>query len=252
MSDTPAWASRSPDDRQALAQRRHRRMARAEPQRGRLCAHLRPAALGDDALELRDRLLGVLHGRRRQRRQRRLRHLDGARGGIEALAEIAALVLVDQRLRARRPGRRRARPRGRRPRARSPAQGGAARRAGCGWRWSGDLVIAVPEAPKPPNPRAGSAFSRSQTRRARQVPDTSNLRAAGKGGAGRICDECRDNCVQTHQTPGGGNPGGLVAAEDGGDRPAVAWRSRAGRGSGRSRTARAGAATCSGSRTRRR
>ena len=77
-------------------------MAGAEPQ-AIVRRHLRPAALGDDLLVMRDRLLGVLHGRRRQRRQRRLRHLDGARAGIEALAEIAALVLLDQRLQRRRP-----------------------------------------------------------------------------------------------------------------------------------------------------
>src|SRR3954451_5028149 len=75
-------------------------MAAAEPQAVAL-NDLRPATLGDDALELRDRLLGVLHRRRRQCRQRRLRHLDGARAGVEALAEILALVLVDQRFERR-------------------------------------------------------------------------------------------------------------------------------------------------------
>ena len=113
---------------QALAQRDHRGLAAAEPQPVG-SRHLRPAALGDDALEMRDRLLGVLHGRGRQRRQRRLRHLDGARAGIEALAEVRAGVLIDQRLERRVLGER---PRGcdaarRRGRAfRKPAQHGAA------------------------------------------------------------------------------------------------------------------------------
>ena len=85
---------------QALAQRDDRGLAAAEPQPVRF-RHLRPAALGDDALEMRDRLLGVLHGRGRQRRQRRLRHLDGARAGIEPLAEVRADVLIDQRFESR-------------------------------------------------------------------------------------------------------------------------------------------------------
>ena len=36
-------------------------------------------------------------------------------------------------------------------------------------------------------------------------------------GLGEFVTECRDKWgPKTHQTPGGGNPGGLVAAEDGG------------------------------------
>ena len=206
---------------QALAQRRHRRMAAAEPQAVGL-RHLRPAALGDDAFELRDRLLGVLHGRRRQRRQRRLRHLDGARAGVEALAEIVALVLVDQRLERRVLAER---ARGAMP---PPASAVACRprrtARRLGWRWSGELVIAVPEAPKTPKSSCRIGFlleARLQKlkRRARQVPAL-QICVGRKGGAGRICDEWPRKCgPKTHQTPGGGNPGGLVAAEMVGEEP---------------------------------
>ena len=63
---------------------------------------LRPAAARDDAVVALDRLLGVLHGRRRQRRQRRLRHMDGA-GGLHRSPgrTIAFWVLLDQRIEGR-------------------------------------------------------------------------------------------------------------------------------------------------------
>jgi hypothetical protein len=85
---------------QTLAQRNNARIARAEPQPVDL-RHLRPAAARNDAFVVGDRLAGVLRGRGRQRRQRCLRHGNGARGGIEALAEITALGLVDQGLQQR-------------------------------------------------------------------------------------------------------------------------------------------------------
>ncbi len=56
------------------------------------CRHRRPAAARRRCpRSARSPASVCLRGRGRQRRQRRLRHLDGARGGIEALAEIAAL-----------------------------------------------------------------------------------------------------------------------------------------------------------------
>ena len=134
---------------QALAQRDHRGLAAAEPQPVGL-RHLRPAALGDDALEMRDRLLGVLHGRGRQRRQRRLRHLDGARAGIEALAEIRAGVLVDQRFESRVLGERARGGDGARRHGRAfakPAQHGAPAR---GDRSSGGCVMRRPRTASSP------------------------------------------------------------------------------------------------------
>ena len=88
------WA-RDRRPHQALAQRRHARMAVAQPQPvgGR---HLRPAAARHDAVVFADRVFGVLHGRRRQRRQVGLRHVDGARGAVEIPADLALLVLLDQ------------------------------------------------------------------------------------------------------------------------------------------------------------
>ena len=77
---------------QALAQRDDARVARLPSRSRSVFGTSGQPPLRDDALVMRDRLLGVLHGRGRQRRQRRLRHLDGARGGIEALAEVAALA----------------------------------------------------------------------------------------------------------------------------------------------------------------
>ena len=60
-----------------------------------------------------------------------------------------------------------------------------------GWRWSGDLVMDCPRSPKGPRILLPDAFSRSQTARARQVPEL-QICGRGKGGAGRICDEFRD------------------------------------------------------------
>src|SRR6185312_5685905 len=84
-------------DGEALAQGHDARMAVAEakPLDRR---HRRPAAAGENTLVLPDRLRRGVGGRGRQRRQRRFRHVDGARGAVVVLAELATLILVDQRL----------------------------------------------------------------------------------------------------------------------------------------------------------
>ncbi len=72
-------------------------MAVADPQLIDM-RHRRPAATGDDLVVGRDRLLGELFGRWRQHRRRRLRHVDGARGLVEILAELAGTAVVHQRV----------------------------------------------------------------------------------------------------------------------------------------------------------
>src|SRR5579864_4188760 len=72
-------------------------MAVADPQLIDM-RHRRPAAAGDDLVVGRDRLLGELFGRRRQHRRRRLRHVDGARGLVEILAELAGTAVVHERV----------------------------------------------------------------------------------------------------------------------------------------------------------
>src|ERR1700727_605339 len=72
-------------------------MAVADPQLIDM-RHRRPAAAGDDLVVGRDRLLGELLGRRRQHRRRSFRHMDGARGLVEILAELAGTAIVHQRV----------------------------------------------------------------------------------------------------------------------------------------------------------
>src|ERR1700720_2647565 len=72
-------------------------MAVADPQLIDM-RHRRPAAAGDDLVVGRDRLLGELLGRGRQHRRRRLRHVDGARGLVEILAELAGTAVVHERV----------------------------------------------------------------------------------------------------------------------------------------------------------
>src|SRR5580692_7693528 len=72
-------------------------MAVADPQLIDM-RHRRPAAAGDDLIVGRDRLLGKLLGRRRQHRRRRLRHVDGARGLVEILAELAGTAVAHERV----------------------------------------------------------------------------------------------------------------------------------------------------------
>src|SRR6202035_2950082 len=72
-------------------------MAVADPQLIDM-RHRRPAAAGDDLVVGYDRLLGELLGRRRQHRRRRLRHVDGARGLVEILAELAGTAVVHERV----------------------------------------------------------------------------------------------------------------------------------------------------------
>src|SRR5580704_80661 len=72
-------------------------MAVADPQLIDM-RHRRPAATGDDLVVGRDRLLGELLGRRRQHRRRSFRHMDGARGLVEILAELAGTAVVHERV----------------------------------------------------------------------------------------------------------------------------------------------------------
>src|SRR5579862_7336231 len=72
-------------------------MAVADPQLIDM-RHRRPAAAGDDLVVGRDRLLGELLGRRRQHRRRSFRHMDGARGLVEILAELAGTAVVHERV----------------------------------------------------------------------------------------------------------------------------------------------------------
>ncbi len=98
MSLTPALALvEIAGDGEPLAQGHDARMAVAEPQPLDR-RHRRPAAAGEDILVLPDRLRRGVGRRGRQRRQRGLRHVDGARGAVEVLAELATLILLDQRL----------------------------------------------------------------------------------------------------------------------------------------------------------
>src|SRR5262249_23811781 len=83
-------------DRKALAQRRDRRALHTDPRAVGDRRHLRPAALGDDRLILRDRGLGGLGGRRRQSRQRLFRQPDIARSIVEAGIEAGLLVFLEQ------------------------------------------------------------------------------------------------------------------------------------------------------------
>ena len=89
MSLPTALGSRSPD-----TESRARRSAtlgwRMPSCNSSTLRHFRPAAVRHDAVVGPDGVLGDLRGRRRQRRRRRLRHMDGARGLIEVLAELAA------------------------------------------------------------------------------------------------------------------------------------------------------------------
>ena len=72
-------------------------MAVADPQLIDM-RHRRPAATGDDLVVGRDRLLGELLGRRRQHRRRSFRHMDGARGLVEILAELAGTAVAHERV----------------------------------------------------------------------------------------------------------------------------------------------------------
>ena len=121
-----------------------------------------------------------------------------------------ALVLVDQRF-ERRVLAERARSRdaaaGERGRLQAAQDGAPARMAVV--RRIGHCSPRSPHRPRIFMP--DRLFTRSQTRRARQVP-TLQICVGVRTGLGEFVTRT----CQTHQTPGGGNPGGLVAAEDGG------------------------------------
>ncbi len=93
---------------QARAQRRHARMAVAEPQHADR-RNLRPAATVDDRGIALDGLLGGLRGRGRDGRHRCFRHMDGAGRLVEVLPERPALGVADQRIQSRILGKGRAR-----------------------------------------------------------------------------------------------------------------------------------------------
>ena len=186
---------------EALAQRRHRRIAAAEPQPVAL-RHLRPAAPGDDGLELRDRLLGVLHGRGRQASAATpsasgwcaSRNRSPARNrcpgsGRSARASVASWP--------------KARPAAMPPPATARPRSTVRR---LGWRWSDELVIAVPEAPKTPNLMPDRLLSEGQS----AALGKSRYRSAAgiKGGAGQICDDCRDKLGPNAPDPRGRNSRG--------------------------------------------
>src|SRR4051794_20184031 len=99
-----------------------------------------------------------------------------------------------------------------------PASAAAPRRMArrLGWRWSGELVIAVPEAPTDPESSCRIGFL-PEAKAPRPASSRPKSASGGKDGAGRIYDGMpRQSGPKMHQTPGGGNPGGLIAAEDGG------------------------------------
>ena len=250
MSEPPALASRSPDDGEALAQRRSPPDGGCRAAGGRLCATSGqpPLATMPSNCAIACSVCCTVAGD----------NVGSDAFGIWMVREpeskpwpkSPALVLVDQRL-ERRVLAERARGReaaaGERGRLQAAQDGAPARMAVV--RRIGHCSPRSPH--RLPNLHAGSAFTRSQSAALGKFQHFKSA-AWGKDGAGRICDGMpRQMRAQTHQTPGGGNPGGLVAAEDGGEEPRK-LQIRADRGSGRSRTARAGAATCSRSRTRRR
>ena len=211
MSDTPALASRSPDTISRWRSAGTLGMAAPPSRSASICRHHRPAAARHDAFERLDRLLGVLRGRRRQRRQRRLRHLDGAGARIEALAVVVVEILVDQGFER---GVLPECPRGhqaaarQRRRARELAQD----RAPVGMAAVGRNDHCVPES------RCRAAADWRPAAVPSQAPG-GKLRSRGKARAGRICDRLPEirsqRGLQTHQAPGGGNPGGLEAANVG-------------------------------------
>ena len=252
MSETPALASRSPDDDQALAQRRHRRMAAAEPQPVGL-RHLRPAALAQrcpriarsparcaarspaTASAATPSASGWCASRNRTPGRNRLPWF----WSIRACSVASWPNARDARRRRRRRARPLARPRR------------TARRLG--WRWSGDWSLQSPKPPQTPNLMPDRLSTSSQTTEQSAALGKSqhfNICVGRKDGAGRICDGMPRQ-DQKHQPPGeesrGPGRGGRWWVKS-----RVKLKLRADRGSGRSRTARAGAATCSGSRTRRR
>ena len=69
----------------------------AEPQFIDL-GHFRPAAARNNVVIGLDGNFGELFGRRRQRRRGRLGHMDGARGLVEGLAELAPVSVVNERI----------------------------------------------------------------------------------------------------------------------------------------------------------
>ena len=222
------------------------RMAAAEPQAVGL-RHLRPAAAGDDALVAARspaRCAGPLRATASAATPSasgwcasRNRSPGRSRCAGSGRSAPAAQRPGPKRLAGRR-GRRRRRPR--RPQECAPAEDGCR---------SGDRSWRPRKSPKPRIPCRNEPLPDGQRPRAASSR-TSNLWHRVGGPLGDFVT--RPTGAQTHQAPGGRMPGGLVAAEDGGLEEPRQRVLRAGRGSGRSRTARAGAATCSGSRTRRR
>ncbi len=218
------------DDDQPPAQRHHAGVAVAEAQPlGR--RHQRPAAVREDALVFADREFGGLHGRGRQRRQRGLRHVDGARGAVEVLAELALLVLLDQRLQ-------------------EIVFGNGGTRQQRGAATPAPSRLRKPRRSGPPPARWGAfAIATSNRRRGKAPDDPVMPRFAPSGQAPRrnrssifrYRSEAGDICGRSgrrkRQNPGRG--GGRGKSHQQGR------TLRADRGSGRSRTAPAGAATCS-------
>ena len=233
MSLSPELASRSPTVVSRLRSGHHARMAVAEPQPvGR--RHHGPAAARQDIGVLADREFRGLLGRRRQRRQARLGHVDGARGAVEIAADLALLILLDQHLQggifgggspARRGGGREA--------AQNSKKGAAiGAAAGPLYRFRHGILDKSAET-GPARPVSCPGSRGSATAAARR-----QLQISAIGGSGRFCGRRPTNT----KTPAG-EPAGA-------SRPA-GQNLRGDRGSGRSRSARAGAATCSGWRTRR-
>ena len=97
MSLPTALESRSPDAESRAAQIGHARMPIAQPQFVDL-RHDRPAAARDDPVIGLHGVRRGFRGRCRKRRRGRPRHVNGARGLIEALAELAVIGLADQRI----------------------------------------------------------------------------------------------------------------------------------------------------------
>ena len=85
---------------EAGAERRHARMAVAQPQHADR-GYLRPAAACDNRRVTLDRLLGRLRRRRRNRGFRGFRHVDRAGRLVEALPERSALRIADQGIKRR-------------------------------------------------------------------------------------------------------------------------------------------------------
>ena len=197
MSLAPAIGLEIADHDQPLAQRHDARMAVAEPQPvgGR---HHGPAAARQDIGVLADRELGGLLGRRRQGRQRGLRHVDGARGAVEILADLALLILPDQHLQGGIFGGGTPGPPWRRP-AKPPRNSKKGAAIGAAAGPLADFGIAFSTKARRPAPRGPC---HAPDRADRQPPRRAGtLQISATGGSGRFCGRAAEP-NPAHKSPG--------------------------------------------------